>query len=272
MSTTKPGLPQSPMKRMPKWLKITLSVFGVLFVLALIFGKSAPEQPTPPAAAPTTTISAPASKVPQPAEYVVAGIENGDTVELTGPAGTISARILGIETPPPTGDSCFRDEAYQWASLALSGKEVVAVVDEAQRTVVSLVFADGTDYVTQTLQTGQAKFVADAALGTAAAGLRTAEAAAKAAGLGLWAQPCGGVITSAPKQAAVPQPAPAPVPAPTKQAVPPQTTIPVEEPEPAAAYYKNCDAARAAGAAPLSAGDPGYSLKLDRDKDGIACE
>ncbi|WP_421742571.1 thermonuclease family protein [Cellulomonas sp.] len=37
-------------------------------------------------------------------------------------------------------------------------------------------------------------------------------------------------------------------------------------------YYKNCDAVRAAGAAPIRAGDPGYSKELDRDGDGIACE
>lgn len=36
--------------------------------------------------------------------------------------------------------------------------------------------------------------------------------------------------------------------------------------------YANCAAARAAGAAPLRVGDPGYSTKLDRDRDGIACE
>lgn len=41
---------------------------------------------------------------------------------------------------------------------------------------------------------------------------------------------------------------------------------------PSSAYYPNCAAARAAGAAPLYAGQPGYSGALDRDKDGIACE
>ncbi|PEA55442.1 hypothetical protein CON64_08640 [Bacillus pseudomycoides] len=29
---------------------------------------------------------------------------------------------------------------------------------------------------------------------------------------------------------------------------------------------------KAAGKAPLHAGDPGYSHKLDRDRDGITCE
>lgn len=37
-------------------------------------------------------------------------------------------------------------------------------------------------------------------------------------------------------------------------------------------YYANCSAARAAGAAPLHAGQPGYRAALDRDKDGVACE
>lgn len=38
------------------------------------------------------------------------------------------------------------------------------------------------------------------------------------------------------------------------------------------AFYKNCSAARAAGAAPIYRGQPGYRDKLDRDGDGIACE
>lgn len=37
-------------------------------------------------------------------------------------------------------------------------------------------------------------------------------------------------------------------------------------------YYANCSEAKAAGAAPLFAGDPGYRAALDRDKDGVACE
>ncbi|MCB1256589.1 MAG: DUF732 domain-containing protein [Microthrixaceae bacterium] len=54
-------------------------------------------------------------------------------------------------------------------------------------------------------------------------------------------------------------PAPATAPAPKQQA-------------PKSSYYPNCAAARAAGAAPLHRGDPGYSSSLDRDGDGIACE
>lgn len=37
-------------------------------------------------------------------------------------------------------------------------------------------------------------------------------------------------------------------------------------------YYANCTAVRAAGAAPIRTGDPGYGRHLDRDGDGVACE
>ncbi|WOX24149.1 excalibur calcium-binding domain-containing protein [Streptomyces solicathayae] len=58
---------------------------------------------------------------------------------------------------------------------------------------------------------------------------------------------------------AVPAPSPSPTPKPTKAPAP-------------AVYYRNCDAARAAGVAPLHRGDKGYGRHLDRDGDGVACE
>ena len=36
--------------------------------------------------------------------------------------------------------------------------------------------------------------------------------------------------------------------------------------------FRNCSEARAAGAAPVRAGDPGYGVHLDRDRDGVGCE
>lgn len=56
--------------------------------------------------------------------------------------------------------------------------------------------------------------------------------------------------------------APRPVPIPAT----PVTTAPSET------YYPNCAAVRAAGAAPLLRGQPGYRAGLDRDGDGRACE
>lgn len=39
-----------------------------------------------------------------------------------------------------------------------------------------------------------------------------------------------------------------------------------------AAFYQNCTAVKAAGAAPIYPGDPGWQSKFDRDKDGVGCE
>lgn len=36
--------------------------------------------------------------------------------------------------------------------------------------------------------------------------------------------------------------------------------------------FRNCDEARAHGAAPVRRGDPGYGPHLDRDNDGVGCE
>lgn len=36
--------------------------------------------------------------------------------------------------------------------------------------------------------------------------------------------------------------------------------------------FRNCDEARAHGAAPVRRGDPGYGPHLDRDDDGVGCE
>jgi hypothetical protein len=80
---------------------------------------------------------------------------------------------------------------------------------------------------------------------------------------GLWVAPAehdamARVLSSCADQPALtssfaPEPAPAPAPA-------------------SDTYYENCTAVRAAGAAPIRAGDPGYSRKLDRDGDGVGCE
>ncbi|MDT3443592.1 excalibur calcium-binding domain-containing protein [Pseudofrankia sp. BMG5.37] len=60
---------------------------------------------------------------------------------------------------------------------------------------------------------------------------------------------------------------PPPPPAPATTAAPPPA-----DPDPVDVYYANCAEARAAGAAPLHRGEPGYRSGLDRDNDGTACD
>jgi hypothetical protein len=71
----------------------------------------------------------------------------------------------------------------------------------------------------------------------------------------------GGVVAQVPEQV---QPSPAPAPAPVP--------VPPPAPAPAPGPYANCTAAKAAGAAPVHAGQPGYGRHLDRDGDGVGCE
>lgn len=73
--------------------------------------------------------------------------------------------------------------------------------------------------------------------------------------------PAGGGVVVAPEPA--PQPAQAPVQAPAPAPAPAA---------PGNVSYANCAAVRAAGAAPIRVGDPGFESKFDRDGDGIGCE
>lgn len=57
---------------------------------------------------------------------------------------------------------------------------------------------------------------------------------------------------------------------PAPEALP--SIVPLVPQIPSSVHYGSCAAARAAGAAPLYVGEPGYRSGLDRDGDGVACE
>lgn len=88
------------------------------------------------------------------------------------------------------------------------------------------------------------------------------------------------ILRSCPDQAlpsgtGTPQPTETSAPSTTQPAPPPRTVAPrTTQPKanPGVTYYKNCDAVRAAGAAPIHAGEPGYARHLDRNGDGTGCE
>jgi len=92
------------------------------------------------------------------------------------------------------------------------------------------------------------------------------------------------VVTSAPRPTTTrpvptttrPAPTTTPAPKPKPQPEPaPQRAVAVDDDEDGAGssvYFKDCSAARAAGAAPVRRGDPGYASRLDRDGDGVGCE
>lgn len=85
--------------------------------------------------------------------------------------------------------------------------------------------------------------------------------------------------SSAPSPSATPtRPSPVPTSAPPSETAAPtpearlrSTDTPAEEATEEVSY-RNCSDVRAAGAAPIRRGEPGYSSSLDRDGDGIACD
>ena len=86
---------------------------------------------------------------------------------------------------------------------------------------------------------------------------------------------CGATVPEKTQEPApvVEEPTQAPVEQATQPAyvAPPVEQVPAQQ-APAAPMFANCTEARAAGVAPLYAGQPGYASKLDRDGDGVACE
>ncbi|WP_240793599.1 MULTISPECIES: excalibur calcium-binding domain-containing protein [unclassified Arthrobacter] len=140
------------------------------------------------------------------------------------------------------------DQRLVWMSEADS-KRVLAEKAAAEKLAAEKAAAEtAAAEKAATEQAAAEKAAADkAAADQAAAQLAAEQAAAQKAAEAAAAQ--------AAQQAAKPAPAPAPA-----------------APAPSSVYYANCAAAKAAGAAPLYRGQPGYRTGMDGDNDGVACE
>ncbi len=147
---------------------------------------------------------------------------------------------------------CFRDKA---------GKALWMTAAQVRQTQVEIAKAKAAADVAR--KKAQAKAQEAARQKAAAAELEKAAAAAAAQKAAAEAQKAQAPAEQTPRRF-VPE-APQNPPAPEAPAVP-------AAPDPGSVYYPNCAAARAAGAAPIYAGQPGYRPKLDRDGDGVACE
>lgn len=213
---------------------------------------------TTPAPAPTTT--APAITSGNRIETTVLRVVDGDTLEVdrVGPV-----RLAGIDTAEVVAAECGGDWAsHRLAELSPIGSTVVIEIadkvttDQYGRTL-------GYVFTPSGLHVGEALVLEGWAKESHydndkyRAAFVAAQKQAKAADIGAWSACQWNPTTTT-----------APAPPPTTAATRPTSTPPVG----AGTYYANCDAARAAGAAPLFAGEPGYRSGLDRDSDGIACE
>ncbi|MGV0717842.1 thermonuclease family protein [Mycolicibacterium sp. XJ662] len=206
---------------------------------------------------------------PVDATAVVLRVVDGDTIDIRDEVrGRLRVRILGIDTPetkkPNSPVECWGPEATEFARSTMLGQRVALVTDPTQdrtdrygRTLAYLVRADGFDYAVEAARAGTARsYVYGGRPVSRHDAIVAAEREARDAHRGLWGPPCNGATSPA-------DTAPA--------AAPPQSFY--EPPSSSGSvYYPNCAAARAAGAAPILAGQPGYRSGLDGDNDGVACE
>jgi len=196
---------------------------------------------------------------------VVLKVVDGDTIDIQDEIrGRLRIRILGIDTPetkkPGYTIGCWGPQATQFAVDNLLNQHVAFVTDPTQdandrfgRTLAYLVKGDGWNYSVEAARAGTAtSYIYDGNPVQKYAEIVAAEQEAKAASRGLWGPPCNGDTESTPL--AAPNSAP-------------NTPVPG-----GSVYYPNCKAARAAGAAPMYVGQPGYRSGLDGDGDGVACE
>lgn len=188
---------------------------------------------------------------------------DGDTLEMTG----FSIRLFGIDAPE-ANQVCQRD-GEGWpcgAEAAALLAELVAGETpaceqrgtDADGRLVAVCTADGLDLAATIVGAGYALALADTSDDYA---VRAGQA--RSHRLGLWASE---FEDPAAYRAAHPVP-------------PPRRLDPHDAPRAVAAdarlasvYFRNCNEARAAGAAPLYAGQPGYRSPMDGDGDGVACE
>lgn len=231
----------TPRRQLSKNPRIAVLMIAAMITVLLMTVVGCGQQPARLAASATTstttaTTTTATTTTTTPPPVTVASVVDGRTVILS--TGT-RLQLLGLAPP----GECWAAASAEFATKTLVGKPVKVLSSR-------LLLADGKDYAVLAAGQGAARVAAGAD-----AAIQLAEAAAKQAGLGFWGPSCGGLDVKPPPQPVVPQPQPVPAPAP-----------------PAAAYYANCAAAKAAGAAPLYAGEPGYRAALDRDKDGVACE
>ena len=221
----------------------------------------APIVTTTEAPAPTTTqapvvvtateapVVAPVATETPVETFVVVNVVDGDTLDLDNGE---RVRLVGIDTPE-RGECGYDEATMVLASMVLNQTVTLEPSDEDRDKygrLLRYVVVNGVDAGGQMLAQGYAITRYNSTDGY---GLHPREAEYAA-----MAQPS--VVVCAPP-APIVTPAPVVTPAPTPPPAPPTNVS-----------YANCDAVRAAGAAPIHVGDPGWASKFDRDGDGVGCE
>ena len=166
-------------------------------------------------------------------------IEVPDVVGLKGDAAVDALEKAGLTEDPTFKDVDGKESVWKKSNWSVTAQDPAAGEQvAADREITLTVTHDSAHAEASAKASASAAAAAEASASAAAAAAAAAEAAEKAA-----QEKAAQEAQQAEEAAQKPQ-----------------------------AYYRNCAEAKAAGAAPLYQGDPGYRSALDRDHDGVACE
>lgn len=172
-------------------------------------------------------------------------IEVPDVVGLKGDAAVDALEKAGLTEDPTFKDVDGKESVWKKSNWSVTAQDPAAGEQVA---------ADREITLTVTHDSAHAEASAKASASAAAAAEASASAAAAAEAAEKAAQEKAAQEAQQAEEAAQ---------------EPEEPAQPAQKPQ---AYYRNCAEAKAAGAAPLYQGDPGYRSALDRDHDGVACE
>ncbi|WP_100331930.1 thermonuclease family protein [Bacillus xiapuensis] len=233
---------------------------------------SAPEK-TPSTKSNTGTPSVPGAKVNGRLIATVLSIVDGDTIKVNLDGKEETIRLVLVDTPetkhPRTGVQPFGPEASKFTTKQLSGKEIQVEpgIQERDRygRLLAYVYIRDKMFNKILLEKGLARVAVYPPNTKYLDEFEKIQAAAKRKKVGIWSIE-NYATKDGYKTKEKEQKAPAPKPA-LKAEPKPEPQLKKEN-----VYFKNCAAVRAAGAAPIHRGEPGYGSHLDREGDGIACE
>lgn len=254
--TTKTTKNKKPFYRKWKFL-IPFTIILIIFIVVIQNNvdstvASIGSSPTPETVTEDVTEEAPTTDTTNMV-VTIDKIIDGDTVVF----GDTTVRVVGVDTPER--GACGYEEATDFTSNLVLNKEVTLLApgeeletDQHGRSLY-YVSIDGEDLGELLISNGYAVARYDSTDGYSKHPNQELYHELTNSTVGICEEP---PVTEEPTTET-----------PTTQ--PPVVEQPTQAPS---ASYKNCDAVRAAGKAPIYKGDPGYGKHLDRDGDGIGCE
>ena len=191
-----------------------------------------------------------------------------DKATLVSP---VKESATATPTPTPTATNPANSTCSTAAATQKYSNQTLTCTMGADQRLVWMTEADSKRVLAEKAAADKAAAEKAAAEKAAAEQAAAAQAAAEKAAAEKAAADQAAAQQAAAEQAAAAQAARD---AAARQAVPvPAPAAPAPAaPAPSSVYYANCAAAKAAGAAPLYAGQPGYRPAMDGDSDGVACE